>query len=330
MNGIKSSSRAARVREGLINNIVWVLLLCGILFFIILKPEQFNPFTNPQLYFNIPMQAAVMGVLTIGLAGTLLIGDIDLSTVGIMAFSSAVGVLIFKSTGIPAILAMVIIVLIGAGLGFINGLLIAKLKTVALIETLAMNTTLAGAVLAITRGKTITVAEADYIQLGQGKIGGVIPYLVIMLIVVYVIMWFVWNRTALGRSLFAVGGNANCARVSGINVDRTRIAAFTISGIMAGLAGVMLSSKMASINSVFGSTYSMDTIAAAVIGGTSLSGGVGKVTGVLGGVILLNFVQVGLQVFGLDSYYVQMATGLIIMLAVLIDSLRVRYQNKGG
>jgi simple sugar transport system permease protein len=90
----------------------------------------------------------------------------------------------------------------------------------------------------------------------------------------------------------------------------------------------MLSSKMSSINSVFGSSYSMDTIAAAVIGGTSLSGGVGRVSGVLGGVMLLNFVQVGLQVFGLDSYYVQMATGLIIMLAVLIDSMRIRYQAR--
>jgi simple sugar transport system permease protein len=149
-----------------------------------------------------------------------------------------------------------------------------------------------------------------------------------VLVVVYIIMYYVWRKTALGRSMFAVGGNASCARVSGINVDRIRIATFTISGLLAGLAGVMLSSKMGSINSVFGSSYSMDTIAAAVIGGTSLSGGIGRVSGVLGGVMLLNFVQVGLQVFGLDSYYVQMATGLIIMLAVLIDSMRIRYQTR--
>ena len=311
-----------------IDNIVWVLLLIGVIVFIILKPNYFNPIANPSLYLNIPMQASVMGVMTIGLAGTILLGDIDLSCVGIMAVSAATGILIFKNGIVPIPIAMIIILIMGALLGFVNGVLIAKLKAVALIETLAMNTLLAGVVLAITRGRTITINEKGYTILGQGKIGGFLPFLVIIFLLVYIIMYFVWNRTALGRSLFAVGGNARCAKVSGINVDRIRIAAFTISGLMAGLAGLMLSSKMGSINSVFGSSYSMDIIAAAVIGGTSLAGGVGKVSGVLGGVLLLNFIQVGLQVFGMDSYYVEAATGLIILLAVLIDSVRVRLSNK--
>ena len=311
-----------------IDNIVWVLLLIGIIVFIILKPNYFNPLTNINLYLNIPMQASVMGVMTIGLAGTILLGDIDLSCVGIMAVSAASGILMFKNGVVPIPIAMLIILVVGSFLGFVNGVLIAKLKAVALIETLAMNTLLAGVVLAITRGRTITINEKGYTILGQGKIGGFLPYLVIIFLLVYVAMYFVWNRTALGRSLFAVGGNARCAKVSGINVDRIRIAAFTISGLMASLAGLMLSSKMGSINSVFGSSYSMDIIAAAVIGGTSLAGGVGKVSGVLGGVLLLNFIQVGLQVFGLDSYYVQAATGMIILLAVLIDSFRVRLSNK--
>ena len=311
-----------------IDNIVWVLLLIGVIVFIILKPNYFNPIANPSLYLNIPMQASVMGVMTIGLAGTILLGDIDLSCVGIMAVSAATGILIFKNGIVPIPIAMIIILIMGALLGFVNGVLIAKLKAVALIETLAMNTLLAGVVLAITRGRTITINEKGYTILGQGKIGGFLPFLVIIFLLVYIIMYFVWNRTALGRSLFAVGGNARCAKVSGINVDRIRIAAFTISGLMAGLAGLMLSSKMGSINSVFGSSYSMDIIAAAVIGGTSLAGGVGKVSGVLGGVLLLNFIQVGLQVFGMDSYYVEAATGPIILLAVLIDSFRVRLSNK--
>lgn len=311
-----------------IDNIVWVLLLIGVIVFIILKPNYFNPIANPSLYLNIPMQASVMGVMTIGLAGTILLGDIDLSCVGIMAVSAATGILIFKNGIVPIPIAMIIILIMGALLGFVNGVLIAKLKAVALIETLAMNTLLAGVVLAITRGRTITINEKGYTILGQGKIGGFLPFLVIIFLLVYIIMYFVWNRTALGRSLFAVGGNARCAKVSAINVDRIRIAAFTISGLMAGLAGLMLSSKMGSINSVFGSSYSMDIIAAAVIGGTSLAGGVGKVSGVLGGVLLLNFIQVGLQVFGMDSYYVEAATGLIILLAVLIDSFRVRLSNK--
>ncbi len=316
------------LKKNLIDNIVWVLLLIGVIVFIILRPAYFNPLTNFSLYLNIPMQASVMGVMTIGLAGTILLGDIDLSCVGIMAVSAATGILLYKQNHIPVVLAMLIIILLGGFIGFINGVLIAKLKTVALIETLAMNTTLAGVVLAITRGRTITINERAYTVIGQGKIANTIQYLLIIFAVIYILMYFVWNRTPLGRSLFAVGGNPECARVSGINVDRIRIAAFTISGLMSGLAGLMLSSKMGSINSVFGSSYSMDIIAAAVIGGTSLAGGIGKVSGVLGGVLLLNFVQVGLQVFGMDSYYVQAATGLIILLAVLIDSFRIRLANK--
>jgi len=316
------------LKKNLIDNIVWVLLLIGVIVFIILRPAYFNPLTNFNLYLNIPMQASVMGVMTIGLAGTILLGDIDLSCVGIMAVSAATGILLYKQNHVPVVIAMLIIIAMGGLIGFINGVFIAKLKTVALIETLAMNTTLAGVVLAITRGRTITINEKAYTVVGQGKIADTIQFLVIIFILVYVLMYFVWNRTPLGRSLFAVGGNPECARVSGINVDRIRIAAFTISGVMAGLAGLMLSSKMGSINSVFGSSYSMDIIAAAVIGGTSLSGGIGKVSGVLGGVLLLNFVQVGLQVFGMDSYYVQAATGLIILLAVLIDSFRIRLANK--
>ncbi len=310
------------LKKNLIDNIVWVLLLIGVIVFIILRPAYFNPLTNFNLYLNIPMQASVMGVMTIGLAGTILLGDIDLSCVGIMAVSAATGILLYKQNHVPVVIAMLIIIAMGGFIGFINGVLIAKLKT------LAMNTTLAGVVLAITRGRTITINEKAYTIVGQGKIADTIQFLVIIFILVYVLMYFVWNRTPLGRSLFAVGGNPECARVSGINVDRIRIAAFTISGVMAGLAGLMLSSKMGSINSVFGSSYSMDIIAAAVIGGTSLSGGIGKVSGVLGGVLLLNFVQVGLQVFGMDSYYVQAATGLIILLAVLIDSFRIRLANK--
>ena len=326
MKTAKKGTTSLKVK--VVNNVVWFLLALGIIVFIILRPNYFNPFKNPALYMNIPMQAAVMGVMTIGLAGTLLLGDIDLSCVGMMAVSAATGILAFKNLHVNIVIAVLIILAVGTALGFINGFLIAKLKAVALIETLAMNTLLAGIVLAITKGRTITINEQVYTAIGQRKLFGAVPYLVIIFLLVYVVMYFVWNRTALGRSLFAVGGNAQCAKVSGINVDRIRISAFMISGFMSALAGFMLSSKMGSINSVFGQSYSMDIIAAAVIGGTSLSGGIGRVSGVLGGVLLMNFIQVGLQVFGMDSYYVQAATGLIILAAVLIDSFRVRITNK--
>jgi ribose/xylose/arabinose/galactoside ABC-type transport system permease subunit len=321
---------AVKVRNGIINNSVWVLLVLGILIFMVLKPQYFNPVVNPLLYLNIPMQAAVMGVLTLGIATTILLGDIDLSNVGMMSMSTAIGALLFKNVfvtnGVPGTVAFLVIIACGTGFGFVNGILIAKLKAVSLIETLAMNTTLAGVVMALTKGRSIMLPNADYVWLGQTKLfNNSLPLLVIVLAIAYVIFYFIWRRTALGRSLYAVGGNMHCARVSGINVDRVRIAAFTISGLCSGIAGAMLSSKMGSINSTFGESYTMDIIAAAVIGGTSLQGGVGRITGILGGVLLLNFVQVGLQVFGVDAYFVKMFTGIIIMLAVLIDAVRIRF-----
>ena len=162
------------LKKNLIDNIVWVLLLIGVIVFIILRPAYFNPLTNFNLYLNIPMQASVMGVMTIGLAGTILLGDIDLSCVGIMAVSAATGILLYKQNHVPVVIAMLIIIAMGGFIGFINGVLIAKLKTVALIETLAMNTTLAGVVLAITRGRTITINERAYTVVGQGRLQ--IPY----------------------------------------------------------------------------------------------------------------------------------------------------------
>lgn len=183
--------------------------------------------------------------------------------------------------------------------------------------------TLLGAFLAITKGRAITELPSNYKWFGQGRIGP-IPFMPIVLISVFIIVYIVWNKTPVGRSLFAVGGNPDAAYVSGIKVDKIRIFAFSVSGLLAGLAGFLLSAYMGAVTSTFGTSYDMNNIAAAVIGGVSLSGGQGTVQGIMGGVLVLTVIQVGLQILGVSSYHVQMINGLIIFVAVLLDAIRLK------
>ena len=151
----------------------------------------------------------------------------------------------------------------------------------------------------------------------------------IILLLTFIVVYVVWNWTAFGRSLFAVGGNPEAARVSGIKVDRVVTMAFAASGLLAGLAGFLLSAYTGAVTSTFGISYDMNNIAATVIGGVACSGGVGTVQGVLGGVLLLTVIQVGLQILGVSSYNVQLINGLIIFVAVIFDAIRRKVQHNG-
>ncbi|MEM1485128.1 ABC transporter permease [Oscillospiraceae bacterium PP1C4] len=313
--------RLGSIKDILLNNVVWLLLIFSIIIMGIIQPIFFSA----QILSNILTQATVLGVLTCAISFAILLGDIDLSLIGTMAFTAAVGTLSLKA-GVPWVLCVGIILSLGLGIGLINGILIAKLKAVALIETLAVKLVLQGAVMAMTEGRSIVDLPDNYKWVGQGRIFGV-PFLPIVFIIVYVLIYIVWNKMPFGRSLFAVGGNANSAYVSGIKVDRIKILAFGISGLLAGLAGFLLSGYMGAVTSNFGTAYDMNCIAAAVIGGVSLSGGRGSVQGILGGVLLLTVIQVGLQILGISSFYVTMAGGIMIFLAVLIDAIRLKIQG---
>jgi len=316
---MKLNSRV--VKGALLNNVVWILLLVSVIAIGTMEPLFFTV----RIFANVLTQATVLGILTLAISFAILLGDIDLSLVGTMVFTAAIGTLAMKG-GLPWVLSILLILILGLIIGLINGVLIAKLKAVALIETLAMQILLSGAVMAITQGRAIVDLPDNYKYIGQGKIGN-IPFLPVVFIIVFFIVYVVWNKTAFGRSLFAVGGNASSAYVSGIKVDRIKIYAFGISGLLAGLAGFLLSGYMGAVTSTFGTSYGNNCLAASVIGGVSLSGGRGSVQGILGGVLLLTVIQVGLQVLGISSFYVQMVGGMMIFLAVLIDSIRLKVQG---
>ncbi|KLU62266.1 ribose transport system permease protein RbsC [Peptococcaceae bacterium CEB3] len=314
-------TRKFKSRDLIFNNVVWFLLVI-----VLVVMGLFDPiFFSKGILKNILVQGTVLGVLTAGISFTILIGEIDLSIVGTIGFAAGLGTLLMGK-GLNWLIAILLIIVIGTVVGVINGLLISRMKAVSLIETLAMMLILEGALLAVTKGRSIVNFPDAFSFVGQKAIFG-IPVMIIAFLLVYIIVYVIWNKTVLGRSLYAVGGNAVSAYTSGIRVDRVRIVAFTISGAFAGFAGFLLASYMGAVTMTFGQDYLMYTLAAAVIGGVSLTGGRGSIVGVLGGVLLLTVIQVGLQVLGISSYYVTMVGGLMILLAVIIDAVRIRVQG---
>jgi simple sugar transport system permease protein/ribose transport system permease protein len=312
--------RRSRALDFALDNIVWILLIV-----FALLANALNPFflTLPNLQ-NVLVQATTLGFLGVAIALTLLLGEIDLSVVGILGFSGAVGALAVNA-GWPGPLAVLLVLLIGTLIGLVNGFCIAKLKMNSLIETLAMGLTLGGAVLAVTKGRTITIRDPSYTFVGQGSLFGW-PIMPLALVLLFVVMVVLLNKTAWGRGLYATGGNQRAAFAAGINVDRVRIGAFVLSGLLAGCAGWLATAYLSGINSTVGGDLLLYAIAAPVIGGVSLFGGRGRVLGMLGGILLLTVVQVGLQLVNISAYYVAMVGGAMIFLAVFVDAVRVRRQ----
>lgn len=312
--------RTEVVKSLLKNNVVWLLLIAGLA----IMGSVNSMFFSPSILKNILVQTSVLGVLTAGIAHVLIIGEIDLSIIGVMAFSAGLGTNLMVSNGLPWYLAIIVIIAFGVLVGAINGILITKLKAAALIETLAMGLILQGGLMQMTKGRSIVGFPETYSWIGQGTILGM-PILPIPFLLIYLLIYFVWNKTVFGRSLFATGGNATSAYVSGINTDRVKILSFTISGGLAGTAGFLLSSYMGAVTVTFGTDMLMYTLASAVIGGVSLTGGIGRISGVLGGVLLLTVIQTGLQILGISSYLVTFAGGLMIFIAVLMDAIKNRW-----
>ncbi|WP_127142658.1 ABC transporter permease [Pelagibacterium montanilacus] len=318
--GSGKSTTGRNVLAWVLHNVVWIWLVALVVLFGLFNQFFFTVF-NLQ---NVMVQATVLGMLGLAVALPLMVAEIDLSIPANLGFSSAIGALAYSELGLPWFLAMLVGVGVGTLIGFFNGLCITKLRMVSLIQTLAMMIILEGALLAITQGRTITNLSDGYVWIGQATVGGW-PIMPVVFIAAIVVVGIMLRRTVLGRSIYAVGGNATAANSAGIRVDRVKIAAFTIAGCLAGLGGFLLASWQMAITSSQGSSYLLYAIAAPIIGGISVFGGRGNVIGVLGGVLLLTVIQVGLAIVNVPSFYVGMIGGFMIFIAVAIDAIRVRY-----
>ncbi len=320
-----TAQRGPTLQRGLrwtLQNVVWFWLIGLAIIFGLLNSFFFSV-ANLQ---NILIQATVLGLLALAVSMPLLVAEIDLSIASNLGFSSVAGAMLVSLGHLPWWLGMLAGVGVGTLIGFFNGVCITRLRMVSLIETLAMMIILQGALLAISRGKTITDMPDAYNWIGQESVFGW-PLMPVILLLALIGGWVFLRLTTLGRSVYAVGGNANASATAGIRVERIKIIAFTASGFLASIAGYLLAAWQMAITSNQGSGFLLYAIAAPIIGGVSVFGGRGHVPGILGGVLLLTVIHVGLSIVNVPSFYVDMIGGLAIFVAVAIDALRVRMSS---
>jgi ribose transport system permease protein len=269
--------------------------------------------------FDVMRQVSINAVIAFGMTLSILLGGIDLSVGSILALSSVLAAMAMKG-GYGAGPAAGIAILAGAAMGSLNGAVIAKGNVAPFIATLGTMTLLRGAALVISNGSPISGFSSDFFSLlGGGYVARLVPVPVVLMLVMFAVFWFVLARTVFGRHVYATGGNAEAAKLSGVNTDRVQILVYTVSGAMAALAGVILTSRLDSAQPTAGAGYELDAITAVVLGGTSLSGGRGWIFGTLVGALLIGVLNNGLNLMGVSAFYQQIVKGSVILLAVLLD-----------
>lgn len=279
-----------------------------------------NPaFLDLSNLLNLLRQVSINGLIAFGMTFVILTGGIDLSVGSILALSSAFIALMITS-GIDPIIAIIIGVLAGAVLGMLNGLFVAKGNMAPFIVTLATMTIFRGITLVITDGNPITNLGDNYLfQLfGKGYLLA-IPVPAVTMTIVFIVLFIILHKTTFGRHTYAIGGNEVAAKISGIKVNRVKVLIYGISGFMAALAGAILTSRLNSAQPTAGTAYELDAIAAVVLGGTSLTGGKGRIVGTLIGVLIIGVLNNGLNLLGVSAFYQQVVKGVVILIAVLID-----------
>lgn len=272
--------------------------------------------TAPNL-LNVLLEVAVTAILAIGETFIIINGEIDLSVGAIVGLSGAItaGILQHSNLGV----ALIVCILIGAGAGLLNGILVTYGKVPSFIATLGTMTAFSGLTLVYTGGNPIAITSNGFQNLGQGYLLGV-PIPVWFMVVLYVLFWFLLHRTYYGRYIFAVGGNREASRLSGINVFQVKNIAFLLTGILSAVAGVLLTARLNSAEPTTGSGLEMDAITAVILGGTSLAGGKGTLLGTIFGAIILGVLDDGMNLLNVSAFYQNVVKGIIIILAVLLDS----------
>lgn len=301
------------------NNMAIIGPLVGLILFAILLGFINDNFFTLNNMLNLLRQVSVNALIAFGMTFVIITAGIDLSVGSTLALGSALTAGLMTS-GMDPILAVAIGLMIGFALGAMNGLIITKGKVAPFIATLATMTIYRGATLVYTDGMPITGLSDSFAfeMIGKGYLFG-IPFPVVIMIIVFLILYFVQKKTVFGRQVYAVGGNEEAARLSGIKTDGVKIWVYSITGMLAVLAGIIMTSRLDSAQPTAGTSYELDAIAAVVIGGTSLAGGRGRIVGTLIGVLIIGVISNGLNLLNVSSFYQQIVKGGIILVAVLFD-----------
>ena len=293
-----------------------------VLFLIIAIMTVASPvFLTPGNLLTVLLQTSYNAILAVGISFTILIGGIDLSIGSVLAFSSAIGALLLTQ-GWPLFAVLLLILALGTLLGFLNGLLVSYGRLQAFIATLGTMSLWRGLTLVITQARPISIRKAPaadaFCFIGSGSVLGV-PVPVWIMVLVFLLAYVILRHRRIGRYLYAIGCNEEAALYSGIQTQKVKLFAFSISGLLASLAGIIVTARLSSATPTAGTAYEMDAIAAAVLGGVSMAGGKGNIRGIAVGALIIGILSNALNLLNIGSYYQGVVKGIVILIAVLLD-----------
>ncbi len=277
-------------------------------------------------FLNILLQASNLAIISWGMTLVILLGEIDIAVGSVEALAGSVAAVLMVIYKMPTSVGILGAIVAGLLAGAFTGFLVARFRIPSMIVTLGMASIARGLALILTNGTAVYDLPPFFQFIGQGKVG-IIPFPVIIALVLFFVTFAILRFTRFGTNIYATGSNEEAARLSGISLARVRVAVMTISGVCAAIAGMILASRLNSGNGTVGTNDNMDAIAAVVIGGTSLTGGVGTVTGTLIGVLLVASIRNGLNLMAVSAFWQQVAIGGLILISVVMDYLTKR-RNK--
>lgn len=295
--------------------------IIGLILLIIVVTISTPRFLTTSNILNLLKSNSVNAIISCGMLMAILMGEIDISVGSTVGLSGIIGAYMMTNMGIPVGPTICICLMVGALVGIVNGIAISYLKVPAFVATLATQSIGRGLTEIISGGVTIRVRDDSYTAIGNTSIGG-ISVIIIYAAVILVFTWFLLNRTRFGYYIYAIGGNKLAAQYSGVNVKKYNMLPYVLIGLFCGLSGLIWSARLGSAAATLGSGFEMDAIAAVVIGGTSMSGGVGTVGGTFIGVLIIGVITNGLNLMGINSFWQEVFKGIIILVAVVIDVVR--------
>ncbi|MDO5734744.1 MAG: galactose/methyl galactoside ABC transporter permease MglC [Eubacteriales bacterium] len=326
------------IKQLLMNNAIFMVLGILIIGIIFIRPD----FMQMKVVWNVLSQASTKLILALGVCFTLLIAGTDLSAGRMVGLSAVISASMlqtmsysgrfFPDMGLPPLIWPILLAILACmAFGLLNGFLVAKFDMHPFIATLAVQVMVYGVVslyfdMPPNNSQPLGGFREDFLAIGQKIPGTDISRLIPIAMLVTLIVWFILNKTNFGKNIYAIGGNREAAVVSGVNVFRTILVIFVLAGALYGIAGVLEAARTAGATNNYGLGYELDAIAACVVGGVSLNGGVGTVAGIISGVLIFQVIQVGLQFIGISPMWQQIIKGVIIAVAVAIDM--AKYKRK--
>lgn len=311
---------STKIQLTLLDNLVWVLLAIFFVFNVFVTPSFFTP----KNMINILFQSSLLGMLVLAQGIVLMVGELDLSLDATLAFAPCATILFANSMGgMNPWLCLLMTLAIGALIGLFSGTIVSKLKANSFLLTMSMQIIMRGMVLFLVPF-SLTGLDEVYSFLGRGRIGS-IPFAVFVFLIIFLIFEWIFRKTIFGRKFKLTGGNRQASFIAGINTDKVVIRAFVLAGILAATAGLIAAGRQNSISNTKGNNLVTFSIAGAILGGCSFSGGVGKPIGMLGGALFLGMVDNSLTLLNVDVNLVAATKGALIFLAIILDRVRVKY-----